>query len=86
MLTIDTNSPLLSFDIAEEIEILNYDVELIFHFVPNLTGICLLLKRASRVFQVAKKFIEAQGKTLEKVILSSSPHVNHIIWDKSKRI
>ncbi|CAF2970708.1 unnamed protein product [Rotaria sp. Silwood2] len=73
--SIITKSSLLSFDIAKDIEI--SDRSLTFHFVPNLTAICLLLKRDRDAFEMAQKFIQLQGKTLEKVILDSSPNVHH---------
>ncbi|CAF4510847.1 unnamed protein product, partial [Rotaria magnacalcarata] len=38
-----SNCTLLSFDIAKDNEVSSRS--LTFHFVPNLTGICLLLKR-----------------------------------------
>ena len=73
--SIITNSTLLSFDIAKDSEVSGRS--LTFHFVPNLTAIRLLLKRDRDVFKIAEKFIQLQGKTLEKVIVDSSPSVNH---------
>ncbi|CAM4844320.1 unnamed protein product, partial [Rotaria magnacalcarata] len=70
-----TNCTLLSFDIAKDNEVSSRS--LTFHFVPNLTGICLLLKRDRYVFEMAQKFIQLQSKTLEKVILDYSPNVDH---------
>ncbi|CAF3413913.1 unnamed protein product, partial [Rotaria sp. Silwood2] len=73
--SIITKSSLLSFDIAKDIEISGRS--LTFHFVPNLTAICLLLKRDRDTFEMAQQFIQLQGKTLEKVIIDSSPNVHH---------
>ncbi|CAF3406576.1 unnamed protein product [Rotaria socialis] len=70
-----TNCTLLSFDIAKDNEVSSRS--LTFRFVPNLTGICLLLKRDRYVFEMAQKFIQLQSKTLEKVILDYSPNADH---------
>ena len=69
------NSILPSFDIAKDSEV--FGSSLLFFFVPNLTAICLLLKHDRDVFKLAQQFIQLQGKTLEKVILTSSTYVNH---------
>ncbi|CAF4039193.1 unnamed protein product [Rotaria magnacalcarata] len=60
-----THGTLLSFDIAKENEVSSRS--LTFHFVSNLTGICLLLKRDRYVFEMTQKLIQLQSKTLEKV-------------------
>ncbi|CAF2034037.1 unnamed protein product [Rotaria magnacalcarata] len=70
-----THGTLLSFDIAKENEVSSRS--LTFHFVSNLTGICLLLKRDRYVFEMTQKLIQLQSKTLEKVILDYSPNAHH---------
>jgi hypothetical protein len=81
--SIITNSTLLSFDIVKDIDVLGSS--LTFYFVPNLTAICLLLKRDGDVFKMAQKFIQLQGTTLEKIILDSSSYGNHNESENSER-